>query len=55
MYKTDGSISELFIWITSDRLELNCATKPSEVVKAKWRLPINEIRMTIFFTSQEGL
>lgn len=41
MYKTDGSISELFIWITSDRLELNCALKPSEVVKAKWRLPIN--------------
>lgn len=43
MYKTDGSISELLIFISSDCLEINCAVALIEVVKQKWRLPIHEV------------
>lgn len=52
MYKADGSVSELFIYISSDCLELNCGVTLSEVVKQKWRLPLNEITKTIEYSSQ---
>lgn len=51
MYKTDGSISELLIFISSDCLELNCGLALSEVVKQKWRLPINEITKVVDYPS----
>jgi hypothetical protein len=54
MYKTDGSVSELLIFISSDLLELNCGLRLSEVVKQKWRLPLNEITKVLTYQSQES-
>jgi hypothetical protein len=52
MYKADGSMSELVIFISSDCLELNCGVTLSEVVKQKWRLPLNEITKMLEYDSQ---
>jgi hypothetical protein len=54
MYKVDGSVSELIIFISSDCLELNCGITLSEVVKQKWRLPLNEIVNTVDYDSSHS-
>jgi len=36
-------------------LELNCAQKLNEVVKQKWRLPLNEIKKIITYQGQDSV
>lgn len=43
MYKSDGSSSELVLFLTEDKLELNCAIEKGQPVKQKWRLVLSEI------------
>ena len=54
MYKVDGSISELMLFISTDGLEINCALAVTEVVKQKWRLPINEVTRVVEYPNQES-
>lgn len=43
MYKSDGSSSELMLYLTDDKLELNCAESKGGPVKQKWRIVLSEI------------
>lgn len=43
MYKSDGSSSELILYLTEDKLELNCAETKGGPVKQKWRIVLSEI------------
>lgn len=41
MYKNDGSSSDLILFLTEDKLELNCVTEKGQPVKQKWRLVLS--------------
>ncbi len=41
MYKSDGSNSELMLYLTEDKLELNCAESKGGPVKQKWRIVLS--------------
>jgi len=41
MYKSDGSSSDLILFLTEDKLELNCTVEKGQPIKQKWRLVLN--------------
>lgn len=43
MYKNDGSSSELILYLSDDKLELNCVVQKGQPIKQKWRIVLSEI------------
>jgi hypothetical protein len=41
MYKPDGSNSNLLFFFSVDLFEIHCASSTTEVVKGKWKMPLN--------------
>jgi len=47
-YKKDGSSKEMHIFMTPDLKELMAKRPKNQGIKQQWRLPIHQIRETIF-------
>ena len=53
MYKSDGSSSELNLYLTDDKLQLNCAEGKGGPVKQKWRIVLSEITEIMVYNEEK--